>query len=205
MANSATFYPSGAVEGDIDEAVLRRLVHEVGGTLGNVYGKRGKALLLHRLNGFNNAARFHPWIVLADLDNDWQCAPLAMTAWLPRPARSMVFRIAVREVEAWILADRQRVAQFLGVADSRVPLHPETLDDPKAALVNVARRSRRKDVKLDLVPRPGSDAPVGAAYTSRLIEFVSDARIGWRPRVAAAHSNSLRHCLERLQELKART
>jgi hypothetical protein len=205
MANGATFYPSGAVEGDVDEAVLRRIVDEIGGTLGSVYGKRGKASLLQRLSGFNSAARFHPWVVLADLDHDWQCAPLAREAWLSRPATSMLFRIAVREVEAWILADRQRMAQFLAVSESRVPADPEVLDDPKSTLVDIARRSRRKDIKLDLVPRLGSGAPVGAAYTSRLIEFVSNAQSGWRPRVAAQRSDSLRRCLERLEQLREST
>ncbi len=31
-----------AVEGNLDEAVVRRLIHHVGGNLGTVYGKKGK-------------------------------------------------------------------------------------------------------------------------------------------------------------------
>jgi hypothetical protein len=36
---------SAAVEGDVDEAVVRRLTASVGAHLGSVYGKSGKATL----------------------------------------------------------------------------------------------------------------------------------------------------------------
>jgi hypothetical protein len=65
----------GAVEGMIDEAVLRRLVKEIGAMAGPVYGKNGKSFLLERLRAYNQAARFSPWIILIDLDDDDECAP----------------------------------------------------------------------------------------------------------------------------------
>lgn len=61
---------SGAVEDPIDEAVLRRLVQHVGATLGPVYGKNGKKQLQQQIHGYNQAARFTPWVVLVDLDPD---------------------------------------------------------------------------------------------------------------------------------------
>jgi hypothetical protein len=36
-------------------------------------------------------------------------------------------------------------------------------------VVELARYSRRRDIREDMVPRPGSGRSVGAAYTSRLI------------------------------------
>ena len=39
---------TGAVEGDLDEAILRRVLDNVGITLGLVHGRKGKAFLLQR-------------------------------------------------------------------------------------------------------------------------------------------------------------
>ena len=107
---------SAAVEGPTDEAVLRRVIEHHGATLGTVYGKAGKSALLRQLRGYNQAAGMQPWIVLVDLDHDADCAPPARARWLPQPAPNMLFRIAVREVESWLLADREALASFLGVA-----------------------------------------------------------------------------------------
>lgn len=186
-----------AVEGPIDEAVLRRVVEHIGATLGSVYGKNGKATLLKQLPSYNQAARFLPWIVLVDLDHDAECAPPAQAQWLPTPASQMCFRIAVREVESWLLADRESLASFLAVASSRIPTNPENLDDPKTTLVNLARKSRRRDIRLGMVPRQGSGRSEGPAYASHVIEY---AQGSWRPDVAIQHADSLQRLCLRLTE-----
>lgn len=189
---------SASVEGTTDEAVLRRAVQHLGATLGPVYGKAGKASLLKQLHSYNQAAQFWPWIVLVDLDHDAGCAPPARAQWLPNPAPHMCFRIAVREVESWLLADRETLAHYLGVPLSRIPTHPEDLDDPKATLVNLARSSRRRDIRMDMAPRPESGRQVGPAYASHLIEYAQNL---WQPGVAAQHADSLQRFLRRLAEL----
>ena len=63
-----------AVEGIVDEAVVRRLIAHAGGQVGPVYGKSGKPALRKKIRGYNNAAHFTPWVVLVDLDNDADCA-----------------------------------------------------------------------------------------------------------------------------------
>jgi hypothetical protein len=198
VAGATPLFISGAVEGLVDEAVLRRLIRDAGATLGAVYGKNGKANLRRNLRGYNRAARWSPWMVLVDLDRDADCAPPLVTSWLPAPARHMRFRVAVRAVEAWLLADRERMASFLRVPQARVPREPESVEHPKRAMVDLARRSRRREIREDMVPRPGSGRAVGPAYTSRLIEF---AYTDWRVDVAARNSDSLRRCRERLSEL----
>lgn len=189
---------SGAVEGLIDEAVLRGLLTHVGAAVGAVHGKHGKDDLRHGLRGYNSAARWAPWVVLVDLNRDEACAPPLRRLWLPDPAPGMCFRIVVRKIEAWLLADRERIARFLGVPLSRVPPSPEAVDDPKQLMVELARRSRRREIREDMVPRPGSGRQVGPAYTSRLVEFVERH---WRPGVAARSADSLRRCLKRLDQL----
>lgn len=189
---------TAAVEGIVDEAVVRKLLEYANAIPGTVYGKNGKPHLRQKMRGYNNAARHAPWIVLVDLDRDADCAPPLRRAWLPESAPYMCFRIAVREVEAWLLADRQRIAAFLGVAQPRIPANPENLEKPKEMMVNLARQSRRRELFEDMVPRPGSGRPVGPAYSSRLIEFASTR---WRPDVAFKRCDSLKRAMECLRWL----
>ena len=193
----------GAVEGSLDEAVLLRVVEHVGAFPGPIHGKKGKLALLRRLQGYNRAARHARWVVLIDLDNDEECAPPFRDRHMPEPAAGMCFRVVVREVEAWLLGDRKHIAKYLSVPLSRVPHRPDEIPDPKRFMVDLAARSRRRDIFEDMVPRPGSGRAVGSAYTSRMIEFVSDETAGWRPDIAAESSDSFSRFLARLHELVA--
>ena len=74
----------------------------------------------------------------------------------------------------------------------------ELLADPKLTLVNIARTSRRRDIRADMVPREGSGRAVGPAYTSRVIEYSQGP---WRPHVAARYSDSLARFCTRLIEV----
>jgi len=171
-------FVSGAVEGIVDEAVFERLLRTVKARAANVYPTHGKPNLLRRLPGFNEAARHSPWLVLVDLDLDADCAPPFLLRHLPNPAPHIMCRIAVRAVEAWLLADRERIARLLHVTERLVPDRPEELPDPKQALIDLARRSSTKEVREDLVPRAGSGRKVGPLYPSRIMEFVQDQRNG---------------------------
>lgn len=191
---------SVAVEGLLDEAVIGRLIRHVGGQLGTVYGKKGKKFLESKIGAYNLAARHGPWIVLIDLDHEQDCAPPVRARWLPYPTGQMCFRIAVRTIEAWLMADAERLASFIGIHKNRVPANPEALDNPKQVMVNLARRSRLSDIRLDLEPRPQSGRVEGPAYTSRLVEFVVNH---WRPDIAAERADSLRRTMCRLRQLTA--
>ncbi len=192
---------TAAVEGIVDEAILRRLCRYVGTGLATVYGKTGKHYVLRRLAGYNHSAKFRHWVVLVDLDRDGECAPEVIPAWLPTPSKLMCLRVAVREVEAWILADPERVANYFGVVHSEIPVDPERILDPKQTMVNLGRHSRRREIRDDLVPRTGSGQIVGPAYASRIIAFVQNEGAGWRPDVAANNSDSLKGCLEAISRL----
>jgi hypothetical protein len=193
MTEQVTIYV--AVEGDLDEWVARRLVAHVGASCGPVYGKKGISHLRERIQGYNHAAHTRPWLVLVDLDRA-DCPPALRNDWLPHPAPRMCFRIAVRAIEAWLLADRSSLAQFLGVSTSRIPRTPEELPDPKQFLINLASQSRKRAIREGLVP--GQGQRIGPAYNSYLIEFVRDV---WNVTRAASNAPSLQralHCLQRL-------
>jgi hypothetical protein len=197
LSNPNQFAISGAVEGIVDEAVLRALLRHVNILAGSVYGKKGRDHLHKQINGYNNAARFSPWLVIVDLNHN-ECAPSMRASWLPNPASRMCFRIAVREIEAWLLADRNSLARFLSVPLRRMPQQPDQLDDPKGALVDLARLSRRRDIRTDMVPTTGSHRVVGPAYPSRLIEFAEER---WDVTAATQVSDSLARCIASLRTL----
>jgi hypothetical protein len=185
-----------AVEGDHDAAVVRRILAAAGFEAGFVHGLRGKGALDRSLAGFNRGARHSPWLVVRDLDHDAECAVTLAGQLVPAPERWMCLRIAVRALEAWLLADREEMGRFLQVPLAKVPLRPESLDHPKLALVELAKHSKARAVRDDMVPVPGTRAQVGRGYTGRVIEFASRH---WNPERAAHNSDSLHRCLRALR------
>jgi hypothetical protein len=152
---------------------------------------------------FNHAARFAPWIVLVDLDAERSCVPTFIAEKLPSASLGIRFRVAVRAVESWILADGERLASFLGVPKALIPSVPDSELNPKGLLIQLARRSSKKQVRLDIVPPSGGTAKVGPLYKSRLLEFIQSEDRGWRVEVAAQHSTSLRRCLNAVHGFKS--
>jgi len=187
-----------AVEGPSDAAVARRLLRDAGLEATVIYGQNGKGDLDRHLNGYNNAARYASWFVLRDLDHDADCAPDLVADLLPTPSRKMCFRVAVRATEAWLLADADAIADFLAVSRSLISADPESLADPKRYLVDISRKSRRREVRADMVPAAGTTAKQGPGYTGRIIEF-SDSY--WRPQIAKKKAASLAGCMARLRKI----
>ena len=180
------------VEGWVDEAAVRKLFSDLSLTAGAFYHTSIPAFET-RLRRFNEAARLAPWFALCDLDRE-VCAPVRLRRYLPDPAPGMCFRIAVRTVEAWFLADRDGIARFLRVTKDNVPLTPEDEPDPKSRLIALARRSRSRVIREGLAPVAGDRRSVGAEYALMMSEFIRDH---WSPRRAADRAPSLRRTIER--------
>jgi hypothetical protein len=185
-----------ALEGRTDVPIVARLLKDTGLELGKVYVQRGKDRLDQQLNSYNSAARFAHWLVVRDLDQDAECAPELKGHLLPAPSPLMCFRLAVHAAESWLLADAANLGAFLGVSIARFPGDPDRLHDPKGTLVALARHSRKRDVREDMVPRRGSRTRIGPGYASRIMEFAAN---DWQPKIAARNSASLAGCLAALR------
>jgi len=197
MAHKPVFI-NAVVEGITDEAIVRKIAGEIRAQLGNFYGWKGKSYIRQKINGFINAARSRPWLVLVDLDMDFECPPPLVERWVPEPPPQLCFRVAVRAAEAWLLADREAIARYLSVPLSFVPVQPENIENPKQSLIELAKRSRNHNITLDMVPDPNSGQKVGTLYASRLVEFTT---CHWRPKVARKYSESLDRCIRAIEEL----
>lgn len=157
------------VEDDLSSAIVRRLILYTrrdwtvrlqlpekllpGGrdnprNIEEVRGLSGFGQIKKRLPAFNHAAQAAPLLVLTDLDIHAPCPGGVWGAWMGGNARNpnLIFRVAVREVEAWLLADRRNIADFLSVPVADVTIAPESSADPKIEIVDLARRSSSQDV-----------------------------------------------------------
>lgn len=187
-----------AIEDEVSEAVLRRLLVQAnrGYAIGTAYGRGGFGYLRKTITGWNRAARHKPFVVLTDLDRS-PCPSDLIKDWLNEPLHpNLLFRVAVREVESWLLADRLNFARYLFVAEKWLPVNPDELPDPKAILVDVARRSRSETIRDRIVPKRGSTAKQGREYNSCLAEFVDK---NWNIDEAAAQSGSLQRTVAKLR------
>lgn len=191
------------VEGYVDEAIAQRLLQDCGHEAGITYGKKGWNYIEQRIRSFDRAAGVQGLLTLVDfMDTGKGCPPAVVRDWLPQRAATHIFRVAVREIESWILADRKGVARFLNVPVVKIPRDVEALADPKQALVNLARSSRSKMIREALVPRTGYTAVEGPLYSSEVARFV---RLSWSPAAAQLQSDSLHRCINQLLELHDRT
>jgi len=186
------------VEDELSEAIARKLL-ESGSrpyAVRVVYNRGGYGYIKKNIRGFNNAARGTPYLILTDLDAR-ECPPSMIGRWFGQASLepNLLFRVAVRDVEAWLLAHRSAFAEFVGVREGLVPQDVEQIRDPKKKLIEIARRSRRKRIRQDIVPPRDSTREQGPDYNGRLARFVKDH---WDPRHCAAVSRSLEKAVQRI-------
>ncbi|MGA3099430.1 MAG: hypothetical protein ABSF25_23500 [Bryobacteraceae bacterium] len=185
-----------ATEDELSEATLLRILRDLDRyVVGTPYRRGGFGYLRRTIHGWNSAARSIPFIVLTDLDV-CECPASLIADWLTAPQHpNLLFRIAVREVESWLLADTVNLSRFLGVPEREMPSDCDNLADPKAEIIELARRSRIRAIRDGIVPKRGSTAKQGPDYNGLLGLFV---RGGWDLKAAAAGSPSLARTICRL-------
>lgn len=190
-----------ATEDNLSEAVAGQMVDEINPrlTIAVRMGRKGNGYLKQKLHGLNETAHHVPVFLLTDLDRS-QCPPMLIESWRNGRvlANEMIFRVAVREIEAWLLADRQSFAHFTNAPINRVPLNPELLDDPKIELLNLIRRYGSRQLRQDVLPARGSRSTVGLGYNQALSQYVRER---WSATRAAQNAESLGRACRRLAEI----
>lgn len=184
-----------AVEDFLSEAVLRKILRFTRKpyATGTCFCKGGYGYLKKNIQGFNHAAKTTPFLVLTDLDNI-ECPPTLIKEWLPHPKHpNLLFRVAVREIEAWLLAHREAFAKFLGIKTHSIPSNVDTISDPKQFLLSLAKKSKKRQLREAITPAPGSTARVGPDYNGQLGLFVERV---WDVATASQHSPSLQRTVK---------
>jgi len=189
-----------AVEDVLSETVLRKILENSGRgyAVGSCYTRQGAGYLKKNVRGFNNAAKGTPFL-LTDLDTAG-CAPELMQSWLPVSRNpNFLFRVAVREVEAWLLADRSGFSKFLKIPEKRIPVNADDIINPKQMIVNLAGKCRSRELKTAIAPRSGSTAKVGPDYNGKLVYFTVHL---WNIEKAAGNSPSLARTVRAVNEFR---
>jgi hypothetical protein len=189
-----------ATEDALSEAVAESLLTQSG--IRDIHTKirrEGFGYLKKRVAELNRMAeKVMPVLLITDLDQK-NCPAQMIAEWLPvRRNERLLLRVAVRETESWVLADRTAFARFIGISVAAIPTAPDELSDPKAALLRLVRQSSSRHLKQDILPAKRSTSPVGLGYNSQLCHFV---RAHWKSNRAAEYSPSLSRALLRVQDL----
>ncbi|UFH48851.1 DUF4276 family protein [Pseudomonas sp. KNUC1026] len=139
-----------------------------------------------------------PVLMLADGDQA-PCPVEQIKAWLPpKPAARLMLRLAVRESESWVLADRQGLAAFLDISMAHIPAAPDELRAPKESLLTLIRKSKKRLLREEMLPAKQSRAPVGLGYVLHLESFLAE---GWSLKRAAENSPSLARAAGRVSQV----
>ena len=196
-----------AVEDDLSENVLRRVLKQrpIEYTVRAVFKKGGFGYLKKKARAFNDASKHCPFLMLTDLDRS-PCPSQLIRDWLREvsPNPGFLFRIAVREVESWLLGDTLGFIKFLGLRKKMIIPNPEELEDPKRQLLKYAIACPRRDLRDALVWKDRKNGTLlqGPDYNGALAKFVLG---GWDIEAARAKCRSLDNLFAALDRFEKET
>lgn len=136
-------------------------------------------------------------IVFTDLDNV-ECPQKLISSWfngIEKPPE-LLFRVVVREIESWVLADHKGFATYFGISHAKLPSDPDSLPNPKATLLKLIEGSRR-EIKDAMVAKKGALAIQGIGYNTILVDFI---KTSWCSQRAQERSRSLKKAFARINE-----
>lgn len=185
-----------ATEDELSEAVgLKILMH----ILGSAYvrplllRRRGFGYLRSKMKCWKEMAQHQVVVIITDLDR--LASPVALiNDWLGEDRNfpdNLILRVAVREVESWLMADHDVMKLLLG-SKGKLPLSPDDLADPKQHFLHLAKQAPRR-IKEDLVAFDGAVASQGIGYNRVLCQIVLEH---WCPKRASENSKSLKRALQ---------
>ena len=187
-----------ATEDQLSEAIALRLIADIPPPhfIQIKLGKTGNGYLKSKMSSWCQMAQHQVMLVLTDLDRA-NCLVEFRDQWLgAEPPPNLLLRIAVREVESWVLADHVAMRELIG-AKGVLPAAPDELADPKQSLLKLAK-SAPKQVREDLLKTIEGKLAQGLGYNARLTAWVNSE---WSPQRAAERSPSLARARLRLNEV----
>lgn len=187
-----------AIEDELSEVISTKILKNFGVEITTIIRDNGNVYLRQKAPELNRSAKGIDIFLLTDLNSSEHCPVELINAWIKGPLNPrLLFRVAIMEIESWVMADRDGFANFLSIPVNRIPSNTDDIPDPKEFLVSLARSSRKRKLQDELVPKPGARIPIGYGYNTRLSEFVRDY---WDLERAATVSPSLKRTLDRLNQ-----
>lgn len=165
----------------------------------------------NKIANFNRLSQSNPVLLLTDLDTE-DCAPALKDKLLKGIEQHPDFiqNIAVDEAEAWLMADRNNFATFLGINIADVPRSILQKQGGRKALSEMdipvkasyylthilAPQSSRKEIR-EQIATTGKCCK-GKEYNSALLPFI---RKQWDVAAAMTNSDSLKRMVNRIKRL----
>lgn len=164
-------------------------------------GKQGCGYLTSNLSKFNTLANSHYVLVVLDLDSRNNAIEYrrSIEGQIRNKNEKFKLVIPVREIESWLLADREGMSDFLSISKDKIDRDPELLLDPKEKIINLAKQSRNNDIKRGIPPKHGAAAKVGLSYNTLLSSFIRDH---WNIARAIELSASLRETIDLINTIE---
>lgn len=203
-----------AGEDDATRAIIVRLIEDYAPNL-NILGylpARGSQVK-SSIHIYNQLAQTYPVILLTDLDNE-PCGPIGKKKLLGNltQAQDFVINLAIDEVEAWLMADRNGFARYFGVPIDKIPLSaPQKMSGSKALpelsvgvksswlfthqLMSFSSNAERK---AQVAVSPNDKNSKGKEYNTAVVPFIHGV---WDPEVARQASDSLNRMIARIQKI----
>ena len=165
---------------------------------GNPVVTQGNARLKEKAQKFREAAQFgidsllvtdlDAWATPNDLGRDW--FGVLCLSELPD---GFIFRVAVHEIESWILADKDGLARYLLISPDNFPDNSDTIPDPKKFLLNLVAAKCRKKRFREMLPLKGQK--IGIGYNPVLSDFIDNQ---WDIDQAIFRSSSLKRAMGKI-------
>lgn len=200
-----------AGEDEATRAVIIRLMKDYAPHL-HVVGElpaRGSQVKA-KIPNFNLLASSFPVILLTDLDDE-PCGPIGKSNLLGKIVQepNFVINIAVDEVEAWLMADRQGFACYFGIPLAQMPIStmqkmsgskalPEISVSVKSSWLfthSLMQSSTHAERKAQVAVSPTDKNSKGKEYNTAVVPFIQKV---WNPEVARLASDSLNRMIIRL-------
>ncbi len=203
-----------AGEDEATKAVIIRLLRDYAPNL-HVVGElpaRGSQIK-SKIPSFNLLAGKLPVILLTDLDDE-PCGPIGKSKLLGTLVQQpdFIINIAVDEVEAWLMADRNGFARYFGIPLAAMPVStmqkmsgckalPEIAVPVKSSWLfthSLMQSSTNAERRAQVAVSPTDKNSKGKEYNTAVIPFVQNV---WNPEVARVSSDSLNRMIVRLGNL----
>lgn len=192
-----------ATEDELSTSIAQKIIKSASNDFDiyDVLCRGGYGYLKSHIQEFSNLARNVPVFLMTDLDNN-ECPPSLINNWSKgrRLPENLIFRVCVKEVESWLLADHDGIKSLLGPRIGKLNDDPDTLDDPKRELLKLANKAPRR-IKNELIAEEGAAASQGLGYNLVLSDFIEKT---WDLDAACARSSSLNRAYTALTNLRAR-
>ena len=159
---------------------------------------RGFGWIKNNINIFNKASARTTYLVVIDLDKE-SCPIRIIQDWLDEDlGENLLFRVAVHEIESWIVADVQNFSKFLHLRENKLKNSTDEIADPKKYIFDLIKESKKRHLS-GICPR--GTARIGEDYNEKLSKFVKSS---WNPKLAMVNSPSLKRTINRLERYTPR-